>query len=239
MLNGVYTFDVGTNLAETSGDTSVWQVSAMTAGKFGSDTTDKLIVAAVVNGTQYVFRGDGKSAINGSAMPGADNGSPLYASANWRIPALTNGPITGSTNQLIAGFTYVGSGSPLNRIYYGDGVSGVATNKIFDDPNKVITRLAFGSFGGTQRLITGVISGGVSTVYESQSLATNLLYRAIYQNQYWDITSLAAGHIDNTAGSDVQLLTAFDLPNKTEVHWGDGNTTSLGATNRGVYYANP
>lgn len=46
LVNGVYTCSAGTTLYNAQG-ASVWNVSAMTAGKFGSDTTDHLITAAV------------------------------------------------------------------------------------------------------------------------------------------------------------------------------------------------
>jgi hypothetical protein len=236
LVNGVYRFT--TKIGETTGASTVWHVSAMTAGKFGSDTTDKLITAAVVNGTQYVFRGDGKSAISGSSMPGVDNGTPLYSSSSWRINALTNGKVCGGTaNSLVSGFTYVGTGSPLNRVYCGNGVTSVAETRLIDDASKVVTALAVGKFDGVnQRLATAVLSSGVASVYLSDG--TNHLAQKLYNNRYWTLTALSAGHIETDGDADDELLGAFDNSLQTEVHWGDGATTSLGVTNRGVYYKN-
>ena len=232
LVDGTYRFGAGTKLGETSGS-GLWDVTAMTAGRFGSDSTDSLITAAVVGSIQKVFRGDGKTAMAGASMPGVDNGTPIYSSASWRIPAMTNGTISGSTNSLITAFRWVGSGSPKNRIYLGDGTTGVATASIFDDAtDKVITSLAFGRLNGTtQRLAIGFDVSGVGTIYTSDGTLTNLLQNKVYENQFWDITALSAGRIDTD--TDHELLVAFDNSIKTEVHLGGWHHYQLGRDQRG------
>jgi hypothetical protein len=211
----------------------------MTAGKFGSDTTDHLITAAVVSGTQKIFRGDGVTAQSVGVVAGVDNGTPIYSNANWRIPAMTNGAITGSGNSLITAFHWIGTGSAKNRIYLGDGVGGASTTQIFgDQPDKLITGLAFGKLNGTTgRLAIGLDIAGVGTVYSSDGTTSNLLANKIYENQFWDITAMAVGRVDSD--TDDELVTAFDMATKTELHTGDGTTLGSGATAAGKLYTNP
>jgi hypothetical protein len=242
LVNGIYRFSAGTRIGQAAGTLTVWHVTAMTAGKFGSDTTDKLITAAVVNGTQYVFRGDGKSPVSGSSMPGVNNGTPLYSNANWRVNALTNGKVCGSsTNSLVSGFTWVGGGSAINRVYCGNGIDGAATTRLIDDASKVVTALAVGKFDGVNpRLATAVKSGTTASVYLSDG--TNPLAQKLYNSGYWTVTALSAGRIETDGDSDDELLGAFDASTETQVQWGDGVTTSSnssgGVTNRGTYYKN-
>jgi hypothetical protein len=233
VVDGAYRFSAATTLADMTG----WDVSAITAGKFGTDTTDKLITAVTTGGQQKIFRGDGVTAASGSSIPGVDNGSPLYSNNNWRVQALTNCKLNGSTNQLISGFRWLGSGAPLNRIYTGDGVTTGASTFIFSDATKVVTALACGKLGGASvQLATGFDVAGVGTVYTSNGIGS-LLSKKVYENTFWDITALAAAQVDPDTNDE--LITAFDSAIKTEVHTGDGTTLSSGATNVGTFYKNP
>jgi len=84
---------------------------------------------------------------------------------------------------------------------------------------------------------TGVASSGVGKVYSSDGTTTNLLANKIYENQFWDITAMAAGRVDTDA--DDELVTAFDNSVQTELHSGDGTTLTFGATAAGMFYKNP
>jgi Right handed beta helix region len=233
LVDGAYRFSAATTLADMTG----WDVSAITAGKFGTDATDKLITAVTTGGLQKIFRGDGATAASGSSIPGVDNGSPLYSNSNWRVQALTNCKLNGSTNQLISGFRWIGSGAALNRIYTADGVTGGASTSIFSDASKVVTALSCGKLGGASvQLAIGFDVGGVGTVYTSNGIGS-LLSKKVYENSFWDITSLAAAQVDSDTNDE--LITAFDMAAKTEVHAGDATTLGSGATNVGVFYKNP
>jgi hypothetical protein len=229
--DGRYGLNAGTKLLNSLG-ASGWKVSALTAGKFGNDAADTLITAAVINGVQEIWRGDGHTAQSGTSIPGVA-GTRLYSNEKWRVTALTNGVISGSTSSLITAFHWVASSTLLNRIYTGDGVGGASSVQILPDSTKVITALTVGKLGGsTPRLVSAFDDAGTGQVY--LWTGTTIGASPVYSNQFWDVTSLAAGAVDAT--SNDQLITSFDQPGKTEVHWADGTSS---ATSGGLLYAFP
>lgn len=229
--DGRYNLNGGTKLLDSSG-ASGWKVNALTAGKFGQDSADVLVTAAVVGGVQQIWRGDGHTAQSGSSIPGVAITS-LYSSSNWRVTAMTNGNIANVGNQLITAYHWVASSTQLNRIYTGDGFSGANSAQILPDTTKIVTSLAVGRLGGaTPRLVSGFDASGTGQVYVWTG--TTIGASPIYSNQFWDITSLATGAVD--AASNDQLITSIDQVGRTEVRWADGTT---GITNGGTLYAFP
>ncbi|RYZ04386.1 MAG: right-handed parallel beta-helix repeat-containing protein [Myxococcales bacterium] len=229
--DGRYQLTWGAKLLDSSG-ASGWKVNALTAGKFGADSADVLVTAAVVNGVQQIWRGDGHTAQSGSSIPGVALSS-VYSNSSWRVTAMTNGAISGSTNSLITAFQWVASSSQINRIYTGDGVGGATSVQILPDTTKMVTALAVGRLGAsTPRLVSSFDAAGTGQVYVWSG--TTIGASAIYSNQFWAITSLATGAVDAT--SNDQLITSIDQVGRTEVRWADGTT---GITNGGTLYAFP
>jgi hypothetical protein len=229
--DGRYNLNGGTKLYEGTG-ASAWKVSAMTAGRFGMDFEDVLVTAAVSNGVQEIWRGDGHSAQSGASQAGVAI-TKIYSSANWRVPAMTNGVISGGVNSLIVAYHWVASSTALNRIYTADGVAGANSVQILPDTTKQITAMTVGKLGGsTPRLVTAFDTGSAGQVYPWTG--TTIAASPIYSNGSWRVTSLATAQVD--AAANDQLVTSLDLSTRTLVTWGDGTT---GVTNGGTLYSFP
>jgi hypothetical protein len=236
LTDGSYALVGGGKLLDTSGS-SGWKVTALAAGQF-SGSVPKLYTAASVAGTTQIHRGNGVTIQSGSSSPGVADGTIVYSSSSWTVPAMTTGKIDSSgTLKLITAFHWIGSGSPKNRIYLGDGSagSGATGTVIFDDPSWQVRALATGKLDGSAtRLISAFDAGGTGKVYLSDASA-QALGTSLYSNSTWSINAVAVGNLDG-AGTGDEVITAFDHSSATQVHAGDGTTS---ATNVGEYYRWP
>jgi len=135
MTAGSYALVGGGKLLDSSG-ASIIRVTALTAGKF-SGTQAKLYSAFSSSGTQSIVRGNGVTPQVGSTITGFNDGTTIYSSSSWTMPAMTTGKIDSTGNlKLITAFQWVGSGAAKNRIYLGDATAtNGATNggTIFDN----------------------------------------------------------------------------------------------------------
>jgi hypothetical protein len=234
---GTYKLVGGGKLLDSSGS-SVIRVTALAAGTF-SGTTAKLYSASSSSGTQSIVRGNGVTPQSGSTVTGFNDGTTIYSSSSWTMPAMTTGKIDASGNlKLITAFHWVGTGSPKNRIYIGDATAtNGATNggTIFDNGAQTVRALATGKFDGTnERLISAYDDGGVARLYLSGSTGTAQA-TSLYSSSSWAITALAAGNVDSASTGD-EIVTSFDSTTKTQVHAGDGTAS---ATNVGPLYVWP
>lgn len=242
--DGVYRFGAGT-LLDSSG-ASFWKVTALAAGKVAGALQPKLFTAISTGGVQQIHRGDGFTLPSGGSSAGVSEGSVVYSSGSWAIPAMTTGKVDGSGNvRLVTAFRWLGSGTPKNRIYLGTGATsgGGATDvaTVFDDPAITVSALTSGTFDGTnERIVTGVDDGGVGKVYLS-SLSGGVvqpLGTLLYSNSAWDIASLTRSETRSTSSGD-ELVTAFRKTDGTQIWSGDGTSASSGATTFDEYYRWP
>jgi hypothetical protein len=239
--DGTYRFGAG-SLLNSSGS-SFWKVTAMAGGQVAGTTAPKLFVAVSHDGVQEIHRGDGVSSPSGSTNPGVTDGTALYSSANWEIPALAVGPVDGTAVKLVSAFHYIGTGSPLNRLYLGSGSgSAGATDggSFFSDGSTLIRALAIGTFNGTSsRLAWGANVGGVGKVYLSGLSGSTITPQAtqLYSNSSWDIATVVRS--ETRSGGGDELVTAFHTSSSNQVWSGDGSTATGGATTFDNYYRWP
>jgi hypothetical protein len=236
LTDGSYSLVGGGKLLDTIG-ASGWKVTALAAGAF-SGTVPKLYTAASIAGTTQIHRGNGVTAQSGSSSPGVADGTIVYSSTSWTIPAMTTGKIDSSgALKLVTAFHWIGSGSAKNRIYMGDGSagSGATGAVIFDDPSWEVRALATGKLDGSAtRLVSAFEVAGTGKVYLSDASA-QALGTSLYSSSSWAINAVAVGNLDG-AGAGDEVITAFDRSLATQVHAGDGTTS---ATNMGEYYRWP
>ncbi len=240
LADGTYSLVGGGKLLDSIGSAG-WKVTAMTAGQF-SGTVPKLYTAVSISGTQQIHRGDGITPQSGASKLGVSDGTIIYSSNNWAIPAISTGKIDSSgALKLITAFRWLGSGSPTNRIYLGDAsVTNGATNggTIFESSTWQVRGLATGKLDGSAtRLISAFDAEGTGKLYLSNSSA-QAQGTSLYSNSTWDIAAIAVGNTDSASAGD-EVTTAFDQPSATQVHSGDGTTSGSGATNVGSYYRWP
>lgn len=207
-------------------DSSVWDVTAMTAGDFDGDGESESIVALRRNsdGESRIYRGNGTSSIL--------NLGQLYSSPYWHIPAMTAGDFNGDGQDELLSALHCAAET---RIYRGDGTSSALNYaRIYTSSAWDVPAMAAGYFdgGSVPQLVTAFKqrNGEETRLYNGNGVnsATNSRF---YTNSNWRVSALAAGQFDGYAPHE--LATAFTWSTRTQIWAGDGTSS---ATNRGVFY---
>lgn len=207
-------------------ESTIWDVTAMTAGDFDGDGVSESIIAfnKHAGGETRLYRGDGTSSIL--------NLGQFYSSIIWDITALTSGDFNNDGwDELLSAFHR----SSETRIYRGNGISS-AINEGFIYSSTVwnIPALAAGYFNAepTPQLVTAFKNRNheETRLYQGNGL-TSATNEPFYDSIVWRVSGLASGYFDD--GPSELLATAFTWPTRTQIWAGDGGTST---TNKRVFH---